>query len=99
MHKKKKAMKLIKHFAILFTLILAGCSYRWSEKGHDGLTYEEIAPYCKERAWQAAEAQLPTPYDRAAGPAGVPVDSREDIASRSMAACLQNNGFERIRTN
>lgn len=83
-------------FRIIMCLCALGfpaCADRWSETAPDGARFADIEPICRAQAHRSALHQLPFSYDRFAGPAGFPPDTRQDIENRETALCLQNHGF------
>lgn len=90
-------MNRILHPTILMCVfLLSACAYVWSDTGTDGVHYTKVEPLCRAQARESAKRQLPTPYDRDYGPAGVPAISRHDIEERETARCLLDKGFTQI---
>lgn len=82
---------------LLLGLCIGGCADRWSETGAGGAKFSDIEPVCRAQARQSAIQQLPTPYDRDSGAAGVPPITRNDIENRETARCLESKGFSLSR--
>lgn len=76
-----------------FCLPLIACADRWSELGAGGAQFKDVEPVCRAKAHASAIQQLPTPYDREYGAAGVPPMTRRDIERRETARCLEGKGF------
>ena len=90
---KGAGMKRYTFILFLMLAALSGCVDRWSETSVDGRRFSDVEPLCRAQAERSAWRQLPTDFDYLPGPAGFPPDTREDIAYRETAMCLQNKGF------
>ncbi|MBI1326193.1 MAG: hypothetical protein GC136_00950 [Alphaproteobacteria bacterium] len=80
-------------FQILALIMLAGCAQRWSEAAPDGTKLSDAYSECYQKAYISAKKQMPFYHDRDFGPAGFPFETREKIAMRETALCLQQRGF------
>jgi hypothetical protein len=83
-----------KALAIGILIFLTACAEQWSATGSQGAKFQDVEPACRAKAHASALHQLPFPYDRDAGPAGFPPDTREDIERRETALCLEQHGFK-----
>ena len=85
-------MHKIKLVVIPALLVLTGCTDTWSETAPDGTRYEDARPACEAKARASAEHQFR--FNQTRLYLEGTNDTRQDIARRETALCLENKGFK-----